>query len=628
MADYYLAQWSYPTYAAIPTGASWPLDAQDGDGLASGVAVSAAASVDFTGCTASANSFIIMGVTLSVTGANAPALATAVVAAIQASIGQVAVGVTASQAQLRDMCYARVDPGNSSAIQIMTRPGSATLNYATNTAVAITTAGLWNAPPAGTNSTATIWPSAKAINTYGVAFVAAAARPLVGPVLTFDDTVNAKGGGVVSSGLGVAFTDYAIYIAAQLRLLVDDGAIWTNATGAFTFLDELSTGRSYSLVSACATVAPYKQVTLSAKTPEKLIINLGGTPGAFSFGISNVAGGGICVQNALFIETTTSATAKFLLASSNGGNSFVFRFVGCRFLFTRNLFTQIGVGFYTTATLCEFLDCVFEWTALAITPSALFTFNLNTALVIRLTNLTAIGCSPTIIAPTTYANSYDIVAKNLKGFDLGNTLVGLMGANSGNLAEYGYCLLQNVGSNRAMRLETNTAVLDWNPAGNYPTLNSTLPNGTPWSYRLLLSASENATRYGANVELLSLTKTFENTADAVATLKLELAVITTYAASITTGHLALLIAYTDTSNITRLEKANWSASPRSETTALTASAATWTLNDYGSHVAKKIEHTTAYAVKVNTEIEVSLMLRRVMPAQVEIFVDPDIVVTV
>ena len=649
MADYYLRHGEYPVYAAVPTGASWPLDAQDGDGLGTGIAVSAIASIDFTGVTSVAGELIaIMGATLTCAASPAvnqfgvltgAALATSVAGAINAATNTVNSGATAALAQLRDMCYARVNPLNTAMVQIMTRPGSATLNHAGNSNVAITEtmaanpaivqfAGgvsgawgyLWNAPPEGTASTATIWPSAKAINTYGVVYSAAAARPLVGPVLTIGDLVNTKGNDAVVSK-GTAATNVTIGVTAQISLLVDDGSIWPGSTGALTIkseaLNQTFQVNFYSM-----------QGVWGAKTKDQLIFKGSGTGAATLRLYANFSSTKIVLHNALLWDEF----CPVYIGSINNGNDYYYKLDSCHYRFDRNVsYNILGGIFNVTDNTFEIVDTVFEWLNLSSAAVPLIgssaTTGVNT-LTIILRNCEAIGANPRIFS---YGSNYQYLsAKNMKGFDLSGTLLGLMGGYASTTArsENGYCLMQNVGAGRAMRLETNTSVLDWNPAGGYPTLNSALPSGLPWSYRLLLSASENATRYGANVELLSLTKTFEHTADAVATLTLELAVISTYAASITTGHLALLIAYTDTAGLQQLEKANWSITPRAETTALTSSAAAWTLNDYGSHVAKKIAHTTAYAVKRNTEIEVSLMLRRVMPAQVEIFVDPDIAVTV
>ena len=658
MADYYLRHGEYPVYAAVPTGASWPLDAQDGDGLGTDIAVPAIASIDFTGAASVAGELIaIMGATLTCAASPAvnqfgvltgAALATSVAGAINAATNTVNSGTTAALAQLRDMCYARVNPLNTAMVQIMTRPGSATLNHAGNSNVAITEtmaanpvivqfAGgvsgawgyLWNAPPEGTASTATIWPSAKAINTYGVAFLAAANRSLVGPVLTFDDAVNQRGSNaVLSSGTSTGTT--TIFITSLLNLLVDDGGIWAGSTGTFSFKHEKTSSAHFMVQSSVATGRP---VSLACKTKDKLIFNfaaVAGTSGGFHIGTSTVSDAQMEVRNASVIDNCAAAAGVNSRIIFFTQAAFMLRFTDCTFTFTRSGFYPLAVPTSNSRGYFEASGCTFIWTALASGAGVLFdaVSLTNQTAVLNVRNCEAIGATPRIFSISSNQLNVTMLAKNMAGFDLSTTLSGYLANTSDIRPEMGYCLMQNVGAGRAMRLETNTAVLDWNPAGGYPTLNSALPSGLPWSYRLLLSASENATRYGANVELLSLTKTFEHTADAVATLTLELAVISTYAASITTGHLALLIAYTDTAGLQQLEKANWSITPRAETTALTSSAAAWTLNDYGSHVAKKIAHTTGYAVKRNTEIEVSLMLRRVMPEQVEIFVDPDIAVAV
>ena len=654
MADYYLRQWGYPTYAAVPSGASWPLDAQDGDGLASGIAVSAVASIDFASITAAAgNTIAVLGAVLTCVASGASAnqfnaasgatLATNVAAAINAATATVSSAVSAATPQLRDMVYARVNPGLTTQVQIMTRAGSATLNTANNAAAALAQSGmsaslvqfsggqsgawgyLWNASPAGTSSQPTIWPSGKAVNSYGVAFSEAAKRPLVGPVLSLSDTVHMRADGAVLAS-GVLSSGVNIAVTAWINLLVDDGTVWPGQSGTVTVRMELSDGSNWMSFKSAVSVSPARALTFGSRTPYKLIFELAGTAGnsgGFSVGVSDSTYGAIAFANVLFRESTASTNAKLLIDITNHSTA---RYVGCKFQFNRNYFySLLNVANSSVSWKLEIIGAVFEWTALATSAGALLQMgSIYNAAVIRLLGCEAVGASPQVASIGGNRPAVTLTAKNLKGFSLTTTLLGYMGDLSGNTEDAGYCLYQNVGSNKGMRLESTSSVLDWNPDGGYPTLSAVLQNGLPWAYRLLLSSSENAIRYGGAAELVCITQAFE-AADAVASLALEMLVPGAYAAAITKGHFALLISYTDTNGAARSEFVNWSLRPLAETATLDASAASWALGSYGTHVAKKLAFSTQYAVKQWTELEATLFLRRPMPALLEVFVNPALV---
>lgn len=657
MADYYLRQFGYPTYTAVPTGASWPLNAQDGDGYGPDLAVSAVASIDFAGVTAAAtNTLSVMGALLTCVASGAIAnqfnagsaatLATNVAASINAATNPVTSAVSAAVPQLRNLLYARVHPTTTTMVQIMTRVGSATLNHAGNTSVAITSAGLtgtpsvvnfaggvsgawgylWNGKPLGTNYVGTIWPSAVAQNAYGCAFVATANRPLVGPVLTHLDTVHVRGDGQgLSSGNGS--TGLAISITAQINLLVDDGTVWAGQNNGFDFRHENTSSNQVWTVNAAAASGTLRPICLEARQPGKLRFRYApvgvNTTGAMSVQVSSSS---LLLTNTSFFDDATAAGATGISVSLGSNGQLALE--GCSFTFSRNVFTPVLSGGNTGASnKVQFSNCTFTWTSLASAAGALVSIPAyGSPSILLMTNCKAIGATPRAVVYSGLApSSHYITLTNLAGFDLPNTLLGLMGASSAVAPDDVFCVAQNIGNNNGYRIETVYSVVDWNPAGGYPTLYSQLQNGMYWSHRLILSAAENAARHGGTNELLQLNKTVE-VVDAVATLTLEMLIPTAQAAGIFNEHFGLNVAYTTTDGTTQFETLG--VTPRAlPGTAMSGSSALWTLNSYAGYTAKKLVLTTSLPVKQNSIIEVGLTQRRPMPAQVEIFLDPDMVIT-
>lgn len=173
--------------------------AQEGDGSAIGAATPAIAEIDCTSATASStgpDTLSIAGAVLTCVTSGASnnqfnagsgsTLAANIVAAINRAGNTVTVsnqgsGETWRSSKIQDWCFARVDPGDANVVQIMTRAGSARFNHATNSGVAITEGGSWTASSTITQfaggaggawgwlwNTATIWPSALGVATYGL----------------------------------------------------------------------------------------------------------------------------------------------------------------------------------------------------------------------------------------------------------------------------------------------------------------------------------------------------------------------------------------------------------------------------------------------------------------------------
>lgn len=176
MADKYCDHGLYPTYAAVPTWAT----AQDGDGAAPTIAVSAVGSVVFSqGHSAGTVAVFGAGVTFT-HGATADIEANNLATAINASAIAVSTSFAPKAPQLRNLVFARGPAGGAPAgtCQIMTRAGSTALNDSGSTTLTQAsfngTAPTLNQFSGGSSGSwgylinpATLWPSAIVALAYG-----------------------------------------------------------------------------------------------------------------------------------------------------------------------------------------------------------------------------------------------------------------------------------------------------------------------------------------------------------------------------------------------------------------------------------------------------------------------------
>lgn len=178
-----------------------------------------------------------------------------------------------------------------------------------------------------------------------------------------------------------------------------------------------------------------------------------------------------------------------------------------------------------------------------------------------------------------------------------------------------------------MRLETPTVIVDWLYNSSYPYLNSVLPDGTSWSYRMRYSNDTDAVRLFRNTPLLSLTKTYIGATGSTGhTLSVELLVDPAYTSTLTKGHIGLLVIYQDASGVVQTESTLLKPTDRYSASALDASSQTWTFptSSYNTYVAKKLVLTTTYPIKQNTEIEVVIMGLQPAPGLMDLFINPEI----
>lgn len=605
-----------------------------------GLAISAVARVAFSGTLGAITSIQVMGATVSATGVASTAAATAATnfaANINATTNTVSSSVSPSTPQLRNLVWARVV--SSTQVEIMTRAGSQQLNYADNTNVAITfnvmtgvtitnfgeggeqkgRSGCWGYMGCNT----TLWPSAVAKGTYGAHRIGSGSGPLAGPQIGAGDVVHVRANNaeVLSNSTSGTFT---VQFNAPAHWLVDDGTVWVGDTGTFMYRANNTTATA--MYVECGTIGS----VLEARTKGKWVFRMEGTAAA---------------GQSRFVQPTASASVlcrklryedygviAMIISPSMGNQSFA-TFEDCEYVSTRSSFSSPWAASANGPNGYIIRGCTFHWTNFSTGPAGpLVATTASAGHTTIVENCTAtFGATPQN-RPTPFSGSPNLdgklVARNLEGFSLPTTGVGLTGAyTTPGRSELGYVLLQNVGSNRAFRLETNVGVLDWMPDQGYPVIDSYLPDGTAWSYRWIWSADTDAYKHATDAEALRLTKT-NIASDGVRTIAMELFVDDAYDHLFTLGHVALHIAYVDASDGKMKFQNTQTAGSWTSASAISSSSKSWTGNSYaGTHVARKLEITTATSVKQNTEIEASLMFYKAAPALQELFINPELTIT-
>lgn len=220
---------------------------QEGDGTAKGAATSATVDIDLSGATADAgDTFSVMGAVLTCVASGATTnqfnagsgatLVSNLVTAINRTTNTSTVAAQASgwaTPKVQDAVFARIGSPTTT-LQIMTRAGSAQYNSSTVAQSGMTgvtgpwtfsggAGGAWGYVAGGTVA---FWPSAVAVNTYGV--LGTTVGPLAGVVSPGDKIFNRAGRTFVHHATGGPLTPRSFGSAKSNPVLfvVDDGTEW------------------------------------------------------------------------------------------------------------------------------------------------------------------------------------------------------------------------------------------------------------------------------------------------------------------------------------------------------------------------------------------------------------------
>lgn len=538
---------------ATPTTFGVP---QGGDGTATTASSAASvASFDVAGITADAGDAItIAGAVLTCVTSGAGAnqfnagtgatLATNIVSAINAATNTVSTSVARNLGnnanQLRNMVFARVT--SSTVVEIMFRIGSAQLNHANNSAVAISQSGLSSAPSvtqfAGgsggcfgllTNVNAIGVSSSIAIANYGVLscspHVCANGSGVSTYAPTITDPIECRNNGkTITKSMTASQAHGRVLTAAYpLWLRVDDNAIWPgdNPSDVMTFRLSVDSTNSYSLNLNSTGGADF---LMEARAPFGFRFSLGGSAAANSslyFASTSGASGSYnsLFKNIEFYEDYSGATPAWDIWSNlSSGNTATGASVST--LFDECKFTQasarasasvknsfaIGNASADGQHNVEFLDCTwsFNYTGAGDPAYGLLHGNSATSGRVSITInggrvLSAVTGGWPLLSGTSWPPQTHITVNALKGVKLAAAIAQFQQAQAANVSPWPDAKTLAVtlpDATRTLRYENICGVSDWIPNAGYPYLGAILPDGTGWSLRVLWLATANLLRCG------------------------------------------------------------------------------------------------------------------------------------
>ena len=659
MADYYIDHGAYASaLGAVPT---WGVPQEgDGSGLNAATA-SSIASLNINAVAVAGNTVVIAGVTLTAVASGATAAqfnvgattavqATNIATAINAATATVNVNASGAIPQLRNFVYARA---TGTLVEIMMRVGSATLNFANNSFVSVTSAGFSVAPTItqfaggvggcwGTliNNTARGVSNSYAIGLYGYAGMS---RPIASasedapnvvalPKATDITYLRSKTGVTITLPANISFNfNSTIY---HQHLVLDSNTKWTGDSGTGIF----------KVVMNCAATNPSILLADANGVFSKSIHSI--VQYAFRFSLAAVSGAGT-------VNIRPDATA---------GVTFQTRITNVLFGEEGNLFVSGNTAQYTMSTGAGFTQAIFSNCCFDMSQTPRATFNSAGFMASTLTgSLTFDSCefkfnfntaadpNPIVASPvygsgavalkflncsfTGWTNgkfrahgnlawaatqTFDISFENCTGLVTGAYL-GFSGTQvgSGN-PSVGQYYFQSAEPDGAFRIENLRGVADWNPSASpaYPLLTSTQPDGSRWAMKMDWFIIPNAISRANPFVSPRLTQYYRD-AEAIRTITLEMFYET--ALGIDTKNSAMRVNYLDSTGKLRSELTGFASNT------LTASAANWTNAElYAGYSAFDYSITTRYAIKQNTEVSVTLELYAISPSGAieQIYIDP------
>jgi hypothetical protein len=609
----------YQGYADTPT--TWGVP-QDGNGKA-GPGHAAAVAIGTIDCASASASgagvLAVLGVTVSstLTGSDAT-LATNITTAINATATATGATYSALLLPLNKLVFARVNPGTNTQVQIMLRIAGADWNGMTHT-----TAGTWGTTPTmgafsgGVDgpfsymiTTATVF--GKTARTYGLVVVAAAAVANPG-VLDVVHCRTRRSGTDLSLVLATASDNFNW---VSRNYLFDDGTVWSGDNGKLTWYYTGNYSGTGSFGGANSSVGT--KVSLVSRSKYNFEIQLGAT--------GNV--GMTCTFFACYQGSTT-----FLMKN-------------CRFVEYATNIGSIALANHQGAGTIEFVDsqAVFKTRTFSVVTIVSGVARMNGSSVLVNAASGALGVVAVISAATTAAN-FEWVGGEIRDLNGVYTCSSPATVNAANVASsvvidgvigitqpsvgftatvYGigkFWWSQTEGASRGFRQENAAYALDWRGDGTFPHCGAQNLQGNYWSHRLSWGAGS---AYDTSVTPIKIAH-FYRAASAVKTITIELLVPDT--TTIYTDEIEMAVSYMDGTDVWRTEALPYGVRTLSLTagrTAIPSSSKVWTLNGVAGYSPKKLELTTAYPVKTNTEIGVRVSLCAYRASAIALYVSPEL----
>lgn len=676
MADKYLDHGVYGSYSATPT---WG-NAQDGDGTASGTATPATASIVFTGVPSS-GTITVCGVTLSPTWAtDANTCANNLATSINASTSNVTLAGWNSNVQLRNAVYAR-GPANGAATgtcEIMTRQGSAahngtnafvwTLNNVSGTSPATFSGGAGGAWGYACNDAGTIWASAVAQYNYGV--LSYSTTIYCGSITDGDNVyIRTKRSGsniTVSFGSQSYFPRFKGSTTEGLfnTYIADAGVKWNADAGVFTLQNTVGDWNRIYLGHQSLDRIRLVGSTVSGTTKNFVITHTqqyglyyvwcspnvhfyhiefkdqtnAGYENTFQFDMQTTNGGGYyypigyraLMKSCTFRRRTANIGGLFSLAQYG---SWYGVFDDCDFVGENQTIAQndqiIGVSNYCNYTggHLEFRNCRGSgWpTGSGITgdysTQKIWLSQNNFPLTLSFHNCdfgNATLCDPKLIRDDGTA----VNVSGIQNIELQSRRLLITSTLPGRRFFYQNCHYE----------------LEWSPTASWPRLNAQLPESygvgdTSWVYRLRTTTNANAISKNNPMPMVRMTK-FNDVGQQVMLCTLNLLIdnlIDTGGSPVQKSEVILQVEYVDKDGTPRLERSfNYGDTDGN----LATSTASWTTTSYDINAVqhnynkRKIELTTAYQVKANSEMFFTVSIgRRSTTTDEWYFIDPEILLS-
>lgn len=644
MPNFYVDHGAYASdLGATPT---WGVP-QEGDGSSKDAATaSAIASIKFNAVPTS-GAYTLAGASVSVTGvlsaASAAAAATALAANINATTATVSSTAAVGTPQLRNLVFARVDPGDSEAVQIMTRVGSATLNHATNSNVAQVHTFNGTAPTVVqfTGGSGGCWgwlcnPAAIGVGgsyaaaSYGVMIQssplvsASQQAPEVGALPGLADVVWARTG----SGKTITLpNNTALNFGSptyQHHLVFDSATKWTTDPGTGQVVIAFSASSvDLTIRLLPATGGHTKSVRCARKGGLRLTFSMSSLSTAFLSPGSSGGGRSSALWAGVIFEHLTSGTGANtrIFASNTFG---ALRFKDC------DLIDNVPRSSWQGMMQITSLDGTIIWEGGRVVnnhtggsdPGQILNVTLGaTGSSVRLIGVDFSGWSfgKYRVGGAISSSGCDFSVEGCTGITLGPSYAGLSGIDYQN-PHLRTSTITSADAGLAFRHEFRSGVVDWNPDASpaYPTRAALLMDGvTPWSIKLDWFASTVTPFNSLTTPRMSA---MSRLASGVRTVAVDFLTPVT----LTETDVSIRVHYIGTDNRARCET-SFAASG-----ALTTPTNTWAgAASYPSHNAKRLTLTTTSSVKIGTEVAVYFEVTGNPPGNVgtQLYVDPEFALT-